>query len=229
MKLTKEQWEFIEPLLPKAKVRKDRRGRPWRDPRDVVEAILWVLKTGARWRDLPGQYPPYQTCHRRFQQWVADGTLKKILARLVEHLRDRGKIDLTETFIDATFVEAKKGALASARPNGAREPRLWQLQTVQVFLSPYPLRALHRMRVGLLKRRFGSAIAKTFLCDLWQTKLTIVTLWMSDLQNAIASGSLLPTSQIANARQLRMAALSGATKDAGKWNASSPGWATSEE
>jgi len=64
--LTEEQWAFIVPLLPKPKVRSDGRGRPWRDPRDVLEGIIWILRTGAPWKDLPSRYPPYQTCHRRF-------------------------------------------------------------------------------------------------------------------------------------------------------------------
>lgn len=53
MKLTEEQWAFIKPMLPKKQVRKDERGRSWKDPRDVLEGILWILKTGARWQDLP--------------------------------------------------------------------------------------------------------------------------------------------------------------------------------
>ncbi len=89
MDLTEEQWKFVEPLLPKPKVRTDGRGRPWRDPRDVLDGTLWVLRTGAPWKDLPPRYPPYQTCHRRFQQWSRDGTIEKILYRLARHLQER--------------------------------------------------------------------------------------------------------------------------------------------
>jgi len=63
--LTEEQWRRIEPLLPKL----ESRGRPWADNRLVLEGILWVLKTGARWRDLPEQYPSASTCWRRLQLW----------------------------------------------------------------------------------------------------------------------------------------------------------------
>jgi transposase len=69
-----------------------------------------VLRSGARWQDLPGRFPPYQTCHRRFQQWVKDGTLRRVVEALAEDLRTRGDLDLTECFIDGTFVIAKKGA-----------------------------------------------------------------------------------------------------------------------
>ena len=68
MDLTDEQWEVLEPLIPVPPRRGDGRGRPWRDPRDVLNGILWILRTGAPWKDLPERYPPYQTCHRRFQR-----------------------------------------------------------------------------------------------------------------------------------------------------------------
>lgn len=80
--LERSEWERIEPLLPKPKVRQDGRGRPWRDSREVMAGVLWVLRTGAPWADLPHRYPPYQTCHRRFQQWVRSGALKKVLRAL---------------------------------------------------------------------------------------------------------------------------------------------------
>jgi transposase len=73
-----------------------------------------VLRTGAPWHDLPRRYPPYQTCHRRFQQWRRSGLLTRLLLKLAEDLRDRGKLDLRESFIDASFSSAKKGALLSA-------------------------------------------------------------------------------------------------------------------
>jgi transposase len=79
MRLREEEWEFIQPLLPRPKVRKDGKGRPRRGNREVLEGILWVLKTGARWCDLPLGYPPYQTCHRRFQDWQNNGVIDKIL------------------------------------------------------------------------------------------------------------------------------------------------------
>src|SRR5947209_12807773 len=113
MDLTDAQWAVLQPFLHPKPVRK--RGRPWQDARAVFNGILWVLRTGAPWHDLPDRYPPYQTCHRRFQQWQRDGTLTRLLHALAEDLRARGKLDLSETFIDASFSSAKKGALLSAR------------------------------------------------------------------------------------------------------------------
>ena len=136
MDLTDEQWAVLEPLIPEPPRRPDRRGRPWRDTREVLDGVLWVLRTGARWRDLPKTYPPYQTCHRRFQRWVRDGTFKWVLTALAEYLRERGVLDLTEGFIDGTFVPAKKGEVRSGRPNAARERSSWRWRTVPVSPSP---------------------------------------------------------------------------------------------
>lgn len=67
MKLTDLQWNLIAPLFetatPEPKV-----GRPATPAREVLNGVLWILRTGARWKDLPREYPPYQTCHRRFQR-----------------------------------------------------------------------------------------------------------------------------------------------------------------
>ena len=110
MDLTDKQWAVLEPTF-RPRRRPDGRGRPWTETRGVVNAVLWVLRTGAPWADLLRRYPPYQTCHRRFQLWQRSGRLDRLLQRLAEDLRDRGKIDLSEAFVDATFASAKKGAL----------------------------------------------------------------------------------------------------------------------
>ena len=92
------------------------------------------------------RYPPYQTCHRRFQQWQRSGLLTRLLQTLAEDLRDRGKLDLSEAFIDASFSSAKKGALVSALQNAAKAAKSWQSQTAMVFLSPCTWSALRRMK-----------------------------------------------------------------------------------
>jgi len=136
MDLTEAQWKRLEPLLPTPRSRPDGRGRPWRDPRDVLNGVLWIMRTGAPWHDLPDRYPPYQTCHRRFQLWARNGTLARVLHHLARELAAAGGYDFTETFIDATFAGAKKGASPSASPAKAKAPRSWHSQTVLVFLSP---------------------------------------------------------------------------------------------
>ena len=145
MDLTDAQWAVLEPTF-RPRRRPDGRGRPWSDPRTVLNGVLWVLRTGAPWHDLPPRYPPYQTCHRRFQQWQRSGRLDRLLTRLAEDLRDRGKIDLTEAFVDATFAGAKKGALPLALPAVVKGAKSWRSATAMVFLSPCTWSALRRMK-----------------------------------------------------------------------------------
>jgi transposase len=151
MDITNEQWEILEPIIPKPPPKKDGRGRPRRDSREIFNGVLWVLRTGAPWHDLPERYPPYQTCHRRFQEWVRCGAFEQILRALAEDMKERGKLDLKECFIDGTFIAAKKGDSALVRPSGERVRSSWLSQTVLVFLSPYTRRALRRMKSPLLK------------------------------------------------------------------------------
>ena len=146
MELTNEQWRRIEPIIVSSTPSKDPRGRPARDPRKVLNGILWIMRTGAPWKDLPQRYPPYQTCHRRFQQWVRQGIFQRIVQELAEDLYERGKIDIREAFIDGSFAPAKKGVLLSARQSAAKAPRSWQLQTLLVFLSPLTWKALRPMK-----------------------------------------------------------------------------------
>lgn len=148
--LTDEQWELIEPILRPAR-REDNRGRPWHDTRAVLNGVLWILGSGAQWAEMPGKYPPYQTCHRRFQQWVREGRLVEVLRLLAQHLHDRGKLNLDEAFVDATFASAKKGALPSARPSAARARRSSLSPLVTVFLSPSLSKALHLPSASLWK------------------------------------------------------------------------------
>ena len=143
MDITDEQWAIVQRQLPE---RTSNRGRPRQDERAILNGILWVMRTGAPWGDLPDRYPPYQTCHRRFQEWVETGTFERILRSLIADLKERGQLDLTECFIDGTFVIAKKGATGWARPSGAKVRKSWQWQTALVFLSPYPLSVLRHMR-----------------------------------------------------------------------------------
>jgi len=146
MDLADEQWAVVEALLPKPKKRADGKGRPRVDNRSILNGILWVMRTGAPWHDMPNRYPPYQTCHRRFQEWAQTGTFETILKQLVQDVKERGDLDLTECFIDGTFVMAKKGAQGWEKPSGARVQSSWQWQMALVFLSPYPLEVLRRMR-----------------------------------------------------------------------------------
>ena len=153
MELTNDQWKLVEPLLPKEDRSGNPMGRPRVAARPVLEGILWVLRTGAPWKDMPSRLPSYQTCHRRYQQWVKDGVLDAILQALARDLEVRGRLDLSEGFIDGSFASAKKGALALGKPSAERAPNSWQLRTAMVFLSPYPLEVLRRMKSPSSRKR----------------------------------------------------------------------------
>jgi transposase len=107
--LADEHWEILQPVLPVPTRRVDGRGSPWKETRAVLNGILWVLRTSAPWAYLPNRYPSYQTCHRRFRQWVRCGVLKDVLAVLAQALYDEGYLDLREAFIDGSFASAKQG------------------------------------------------------------------------------------------------------------------------
>jgi len=116
--------------------------------KDVVDGILWVLKTGARWRDLPEGYPSGSTCWRRLRRWDEDGTWLQLWRAFLGQLDARGRLSWENTFIDGSFASAKKGALTSGKPSGARVRSGWWWSTARVFLweymSPRPARGKSR-------------------------------------------------------------------------------------
>jgi transposase len=117
--LTDEQWQRVAPHLPEHPP-SPRGGRPRADDRECLEGILWLLRTGARWQDIPVDLPSGSTCWRRLQEWALDGVLEEVQAVLVDELDELGKLDLTELLADATFIRAKKGATTPGRPRSAR-------------------------------------------------------------------------------------------------------------
>jgi transposase len=99
--LTDTQWEKLEPHLPP---QQPRTGRPNKDHRLIVNAILWQLRTGAPWRDLPAKYGPWQTVYSRFRKWVDDGTWDQIFEALHEQADEDGQLDWFMHFVDGTSV-----------------------------------------------------------------------------------------------------------------------------
>lgn len=118
--LTDEQWRVVEPLLPKP----SHMGRPPRDAREMLEAMLWLLRTGAPWRDLPDWYGPWETVYSTFRRWLDDGVLDRLVQRLRVLLANVDKIDWELWCIDGTSVRAARCA-SGARKGGARKsPRI---------------------------------------------------------------------------------------------------------
>lgn len=120
--LTDEAWAIIAPLLPKQS-----RGRPWKDHRQIIDGILWVLATGAPWRDVPERYGPWQTLYDRFVRWTRDGTWDRILRALLREKHKRGAIDWELFCVDGTSIRALKAAAGARKKNEAegraRAPR----------------------------------------------------------------------------------------------------------
>jgi putative transposase len=119
VRLTDAQWRRIEPLLPRATKTGGRDAKPHRP---MVEALVWVLRTGAPWRDLPKAYGPWQSVYSRWSRWSAKGVLAALFAALaLEH-------DAEGFLIDATIVRAHQDA--SGAKKGVRENRALSRRSV---------------------------------------------------------------------------------------------------
>ena len=116
--LTDAQWAKIRPLVPPPA----RTGRPRADDRRTLEAILYVLRTGCAWADLPPELGDDATVHRRLRRWQAEGVWERIRRAFLAELDATGGIDWSTALLDSCFAPAKGGAPASASPARARAP-----------------------------------------------------------------------------------------------------------
>jgi transposase len=103
----------LEPLLPPVK---QGRGGRWGDRRRVIDGILWRMRTGAPWRDVPRRYGPWKTCYERYRRWAADGTWARLKRQVQSRAEEAGDIDW-DAQVDATVVRAHQHA-AGARKGG---------------------------------------------------------------------------------------------------------------
>ena len=110
-RLTDDQWNCICDLFPAPA----QTGRPPRDRREILDSILWILRTGAPWRDLPEEFGPWQTAWDLFDTWNADGTLDEVLHRLRSACIDAGEIDEKLWCIDGTSVRAARCAAGGGK------------------------------------------------------------------------------------------------------------------
>lgn len=132
-------WQILEPLLP-VEPAKPRGGRPRTPDRKCLAGILFVLRTGLPWEDLPQELGcgSGMTCWRRLRDWQAAGVWKRLQHELLNRLRDADRIDWSRAAVDASTVAAKKGAARPGRirrtaANRARSAILWS--TAPVFPS----------------------------------------------------------------------------------------------
>ena len=117
--ISDELWARIEPLLPKH-ARSPHGGRDRLDDRWCLEGIVWLLRSGARWQDVPKRFPSGTTCWRRLKEWEEAGVWEEVWQNMLGELDSQGRLDLEETFGDGTFIPAKKGERWLARQNAAK-------------------------------------------------------------------------------------------------------------
>jgi len=104
--VTDEQWDILSPYLGNNQKKK---GRPQADNRKIFNGVLWVLRTGAPWRDLPESYGPWQTVYKRFAQWEANETMKEIFENL------RKGADMQDLCIDGTYIKAHRASAGAKK------------------------------------------------------------------------------------------------------------------
>jgi transposase len=114
--LRDDQWERLKEFVPGG--RKGKRG-PRSNNRLFLDALLWMTRSGGRWRDLPERFGSYQTVKRRYYRWIEMGVLDEILAALIR------EADLEWLMIDSTIVRAHQHAAGARREKGGRIPEVW--------------------------------------------------------------------------------------------------------
>jgi len=113
--LSDDHFAIIGPLLST----NDRPGRPRKSHRSVIDGVLWILRTGAPWRDLPRPtYGPWQTVYERFNRWTKDGTRGRLLEALQVRLDAAGKIDWDPFCIDGSSIRASRDAAGASPTDG---------------------------------------------------------------------------------------------------------------
>ena len=110
--LSDGQWELLKGLFP----RQGRGGR-WLDHRTVLNGMLWILRSGAPWRDLPARYGKWQSVHHRFSRWRRDGTFDRVLKALQIRLDQDGLIDWDLWLVDGTSIRATRAAAGAPKKN----------------------------------------------------------------------------------------------------------------
>ena len=116
--LSDDHWELIRDLMPY----NPGPGRPWNNHRLMMNAMFWILHTGAPWRDLPEYYGRWQSVFDRFNRWRKDGTLDRILQRLQIRLDQDGRIDWDLWCVDGTSIRASRAAAGAGKKGDPTSP-----------------------------------------------------------------------------------------------------------
>ncbi len=116
--LTDEQWALIEDLFPPQRGN----GRPWRNHRTMINAMMWILNAGSPWRDLPERYGPWMTAYNRFNRWCKEGLFDRMLERLQIRLDEDGRIDWDLWCVDGSSVRAHVAAAGAGERGATQSP-----------------------------------------------------------------------------------------------------------
>src|SRR6266852_1502578 len=155
--LSDAQWKLIEPIL-RPKRRTDGRGRPWQDTRAVLNGILWVLGTGAQWRELPQKYPPRtKPAIAASSSGCGRASWNASCGYWPRSCMPEENWELEEAFIDASFSGAKKGVLQSGPPGAGKGRKSSLSPMITLFLSPLVSRVLRRTKANSSKEFWDKA------------------------------------------------------------------------
>lgn len=117
--LSDDEWAVVEPFLPPPRVG----GRPRDDDRRVLNAIVWKIRSGAAWRDVPARYGSWQSVYTRFRRWALDGTFTRMLTGVQAAADAAGDIDWLVS-VDSTIVRAHQHAAGAKGGSGKRAKRM---------------------------------------------------------------------------------------------------------
>lgn len=117
--LTDQQWAVLAPLLPR---QRPKTGRPNADHRTVRTGLLWKIRTGAPWRDVPERYGSWHTLYRRFRRWRVAGMGDQVFAAVQRQAAAAGEVDWGIHFVDGTVIRAHQHA-AGAKGGTQRRRR----------------------------------------------------------------------------------------------------------
>ena len=144
MDLTEQQWCLVRPVFPAP--RQSGRGRPPSNLRLILNGVLWKLRTASPWYDLPDRYPAWQTCYQYYRRWNNHGLLDEIHRLLYLDLRQRGGLDLFQSFQEGTLPLVRQGSRYHLRlPPELQDS--WQDQTAQLLIQYLIVLAKNRMKL----------------------------------------------------------------------------------
>lgn len=128
--LTDAEWERIAPLLPPTHPNKP--GHPWTEHRAVLNGILWIMRTGAPWEDLPERYPPKSTCNDRLRRWKQDGTWERIWQQIQAQEDQDHNVVWVDDALDATLVRVHQHAVGARRLKKRPTSRRTEIHVIPV-------------------------------------------------------------------------------------------------